>query len=118
MGGHAAPTAHGAPMNACCVVPSITTGLVTLGSVCKGAIVNDGPAPGILKAIVLVEPAFRFASVIACRSDPGPPSLRLVTVYVRAPAITCVAALVVLLPGAGSGSVARAVAVFVRVPAA
>src|SRR5688572_638418 len=86
IGAHAAPGAHGAPMNARCVVPSITTGTVMLasGNCTVGAIVN-GPDPGILKAMVLGEPAgpaFAFDSSIACRSDPVPLVCVLVTVNV------------------------------------
>ena len=63
------------------VVPSMITGSSIEGRPESGWIVN-GPAPGMAKSI-LSSPAKSFAAMIACRSDPGPPSSVLDTVNVE-----------------------------------
>ena len=78
----------GAPEKPGCVEPSITTGSVMSGRPSKGWILSDGPL--ILKLIVS-EPGLAFASRIACRREPGPLSLTLVTTNVVAGVAACVA---------------------------
>jgi hypothetical protein len=75
----------GAPENPGCVVPSMTTGTVIIGSADVGANVT-APEP-TANLIVLVNPVFRFEFRIACRSVPGPLSAVLVTLNVRGPAL-------------------------------
>src|SRR5262245_56296038 len=75
IGAHAAPGVQGVPMNACCVVPSMTTGALMLGSAPAGndGVMVNGAAPGMLKLIVFGDgPTFAFESRIACRSVPAP----------------------------------------------
>src|SRR6185295_2577196 len=109
IGGHATPGWQGAPMNACCVVPSITTGTLILGSAASGnagAMVN-GPGPGMLKLIVFGEPGgptLAFDSIIAWRSDPAPLLFVFVTVNVNAVAGGVVVTLALLFTLFGSAS--------------
>jgi hypothetical protein len=70
----------GVPANPGCVVPSIVSGSVMAGNG-EPTKRNWMPVPGILKFIVS-GPEIAFASVIACRSDPGPMSSVFVTVNV------------------------------------
>ena len=68
---------RGAPLKPGCVVPSIVTGLMRGGSVEPGLIVCT-PVPGILKPIKSA-PGLTLASMMACRNEPAPLSLVLVT---------------------------------------
>src|SRR5262245_22096892 len=61
----------------------MTTGSVTAGSGVTGLIVN-GPAPAILKLIASGTLVLEFADKIACRNEPAPLSLVLVTTSVAA----------------------------------
>src|SRR5512138_2539301 len=67
----------------------MVTGSLIPGRPATGTVIVCTPEPGMLNAIVS-GPAFAFASVIACCSDPAPVWAVLVTLYVfaraRAPA--------------------------------
>src|SRR4051812_27827642 len=67
----------GVPAKPGCVVPSITNGLVIVGKAEVGVMVK-GPPPGMLKTMASAA-IVTLASVIACRKDPAPLLLVLVT---------------------------------------
>src|SRR5258708_4416640 len=71
-------TTSGVPENPVSVEPSIVTLAVIAGNGDRGSIVC-GPVPG--RSNVIVDPGLPLALRIACRSDPGPLSAVLVTVY-------------------------------------
>ena len=97
-------------------MPSIVTGLVIVGrSVGK---IDRTPVPGIANVMVS-GPACAFASRIACRNEPAPLSLVVVTTNVVGPTVATVVVVVAeLLAVLGSVPLAVTVAVFDRGPAA
>ena len=68
----------GVPVSPGCEVPSIKTGPVIAGQSDTGSIVCT-PSPGIAKSMTAPVPVARFADSMAARSDPGPPSVVVVT---------------------------------------
>src|SRR5581483_7436759 len=75
----------GDPANPGWLLPSITTGSVTAGNAALVTPIVSTPPPAIANRILSV-PANAFASVIACRSDPGPASAVVDTTNVAADA--------------------------------